>query len=249
MGAAVEPRNPQVVLLRVGIDTGAGGIHGPLFRDHSFEFIPIPGSAESTDSRTYGNTTGRLGQRLVAYFPPTRQTRMSGTQMHVDPEFETFTYGDPSSPKRGLRNLAPGDLLVFYAGLQGWDHASHPALYVVGYFEILVAGLAPSFTGDEIRTLFSFNAHVRDPAVFADQYQRLVLVKGGPGSRLLSTAVCISEISENSAGHPLKVLSKSMRDVFGDFGGRVSLQRSPPRWVDPAYSASAAQFIHGLGSD
>ena len=32
----------QVVLLRVGIDTGSGGIHGPLFADGSFEYIPIP---------------------------------------------------------------------------------------------------------------------------------------------------------------------------------------------------------------
>ena len=32
----------QVVLLRVGIDTGSGGILGPLFSDGSFEYIPIP---------------------------------------------------------------------------------------------------------------------------------------------------------------------------------------------------------------
>ena len=31
----------QVILLRVGIDTGSGGIHGPLFKDGTFEYIPI----------------------------------------------------------------------------------------------------------------------------------------------------------------------------------------------------------------
>jgi Nucleotide modification associated domain 3 len=37
------PNEPdmQVVLLRVGIDSGRGGIQGPLLDDKSFEFIPI----------------------------------------------------------------------------------------------------------------------------------------------------------------------------------------------------------------
>ena len=52
----------QVVLLRVGIDTGSGGIHGPLFSDGSFEYIPIPDSfrGKGVDKRTYGNTRGRI---------------------------------------------------------------------------------------------------------------------------------------------------------------------------------------------
>lgn len=58
----------QVVLLRVGIDTGAGGIHGPLFKNGSFEYIPIP-DGWGVDSRTYGNTRGKRGCALVDYFP------------------------------------------------------------------------------------------------------------------------------------------------------------------------------------
>jgi hypothetical protein len=49
------------VLLRVGIDTGADGISGPLFTDGTFEFIPIP-DGHGTDDRTYGNTWGRHGR-------------------------------------------------------------------------------------------------------------------------------------------------------------------------------------------
>ena len=41
----------QVVLLRVGIDTGSGGILGPLFSDGLFEYIPIPDS-KGLDKRT-----------------------------------------------------------------------------------------------------------------------------------------------------------------------------------------------------
>ena len=235
----------RVVLLRVGIDTGAGGMHGPLFQDGTFEFIPIPGD-DVAPVRTYGNTRGRWGRFLIEYFPAAVQPRMASVSMHFDPEFETFTYGDPTLPKRGLRTLAPGDLLVFYAGLQGWDHATTPALYVVGYFEVLRAGLATSFTNEEIHSLFNANAHVRDPRVLEDQYERLVLVKGGPGSRLLMRAACISEMSTDTVGHPLKVISSRMRGIFGDFGGRLSLQRSPPRWVDQRHVEVAARFIREL---
>src|SRR3954453_13766401 len=110
----------NVVLLRVGIDTGCGGIHSPLFADDSFEFIPIPDRG-GRDERTYGNTVGSSGLPLVRYFPAGRRQLMTNQSMHLDPEFSTFTYGDPTPPKRGLRNLRAGDLLVFYAGMERSD--------------------------------------------------------------------------------------------------------------------------------
>jgi hypothetical protein len=121
----------KIAMLRVGIDTGSGGIHGPLFRDGSFEFVPIPDRSE-VDPRTYGNTVGRKGKNLIEYFPTRMQDKMRDQSIHVDPEFETFTYGDPTSPKAGLRRLEEGDMLIFYCGLQGWNFHSEPALYLVG---------------------------------------------------------------------------------------------------------------------
>src|SRR5689334_15654217 len=123
----------QVVLLRAGIDTGSGGIHGPLFRDGSFEYIPIPDRfrGKGVGERTYGNTRGRVGQRLVDYFPQARRERLSDQSIHFDPEFETFTYGDPTPPKASLRRLAEGSLLIYYAGLRGWDFDCSPALYII----------------------------------------------------------------------------------------------------------------------
>ena len=233
-----------MVLLRVGIDTGSGGIHGPLFRDGTFEFICIPGSPR--DKHTYGNTRGRHGRLLIDYFPESRQARMKDQTMHVDPEFETFTYGDPTGPKRGLRKLAPGDLLVFYSGLEGWDCSAAPALYITGYLEVQRAGLAPEFSDHELQALFAANAHVRHRRHFKDQRNRLVLVKGGRGSRLLRKAVGISEMAKNRVGQPLKVLSRPMRAIFGDFGGKVSIQRSPPRWVDDEHVEEAARFVRSL---
>ena len=233
----------RVVLLRVGIDMGEGGINGPLFADGGFEFLPIPDS-RGLDDRTYGNTRGRSGRLLVEYFPDRLRSTREVQSMHVDPEFDTCTYGDPTRPKGRLRELQLGDLLVFYAGLSTWPYDHTPAgLYIVGYFEVVVAGVAPSFSEAEIQEHFGRNFHVRHEGLYQKQRATLVLVRGGPGSRLLNKAALISERGSDRSGRPLHVISRPMREVFGDWEGRISLQRSPPRWVDPARTTAAAAFV------
>lgn len=241
----------QVVLLRVGIDSGSGGIQGPLFDDGSFEFICIP-DRKRVSVHTYSNSVDRDGESLVKYFPSPRRAVMEEQHIHVDPEFDTFTYGDPTSPKRSLRRLKSGDYLVFYCGLQEWDHKSgwntnyRPALYLAGYFKVAIAGMAGDFSKTVLQSEFGSNFHVRYPTVFEQQKEDLVLVKGGSGSRLLTKAFQISEVGQDRSGKPLKVLSSEMQKVFGDFGGRVSIQRSPPRWVDPAFADRAVEFLMEL---
>jgi Nucleotide modification associated domain 3 len=235
----------QVVLLRVGIDTGSGGIHGPLFKNGSFEFIPIP-DGWGADSRTYGNTKGRRGRALVDYFPVARRARAFKQAIHFDPEFATYTYGDPTVPKSSLRKLVAGDLLVFYGGLKGWDFDCEPALYIIGHFEVSRAGFAPCFTGQELRRLFGGNFHVKHRKILADQRERLVLVKGGAGSRLLQKAVRISSHGKNRDGRPLHRLSGEMQEIFGDFDGHTSIERSPSRWVAPEFTERGARFVRGL---
>ena len=235
----------KVVLLRVAIDTGSGGIHGPLFPDGSFEYVPIP-DGFGIDERTYGNTIGRCGKRLVEYFPPARHARMSSQSIHFDPEFATYTYGDPSVPKGTLRYLEPGDMLIFYCGLQGWGFDSDPALYLLGYFEVQAAARAIEFSRVQLDSLFGENFHVRHPEVFASQRERLVLVKGGPGSRLLTRAVRISDVGRTYSGKPLKVLSSEMQAIFGGFDGRIGIQRSSLRWVHPDSVERAAELLRSI---
>jgi len=235
----------KVALLRVAIDSGSGGCQGPLFRDGTFEYVPIPDNTRK-DPRTYSNTSGRYGRQLADYLPSSIRWRRSQQSMHVDPEFETFTYGDPTPPKAGLRFLEAGDLLVFYAGLEGWDFHSPPALYIIGYFDVSRAGIAARFKPSEVRSVFGRNAHVRHRDAYEQEKDRLVLVKGSSDSRLLAKAVCISEMGEDRVGKPLKVLSKRMQKTFGDFGGHISIQRSPTRWVDDSFAAKAASFVRSL---
>jgi hypothetical protein len=86
----------QVVLLRVGIDAGCGGIQGPLFEDGSFEFVCIPDN-HGVSVHTYGTMLGRDGKPLAGYFAESRRTVMEEQHVHHDPEFETFTYDDPTT--------------------------------------------------------------------------------------------------------------------------------------------------------
>jgi Nucleotide modification associated domain 3 len=241
----------QVVLLRVGIDSGSGGIQGPLFADGTFEFMCIP-DGKGVSIHTYGNMVGKNGRPHVGYFTESRRTAMADQTVHVDPEWTTFTYGDPTPPKRSLRHLRPGNLLVFYCGLQewsaerGWNGGCRPALYLAGYFQVALAGMAGSFDKKVLKSEFGQNFHVRYPSVFQQQKDDLVLVKGGSGSRLFRKARQISVEGEDRAGKPLKVLSPAMQKVFGTFGGRVSIQRSPPRWVEPRFVDRAIAYLEDL---
>jgi hypothetical protein len=235
----------KVAMLRIGVDSGSGGIQGPLFHDGSFDYIPIPDGL-GIDERTYGSTTSLKQRKLVEYFPESRRGAMADRSIHFDPEFATFTYGDPTPPKAGLRRLETGDMLIFYCGLEGWDFSSEPALYLMGYFEVMAAGRPDDIGAQDLTRLFEKNFHVRHQRVFERQKAELVLIKGSEKSRLLNKAVCISVMGRNRAGQPLKILSPEMQKIFGTFEGRLSFQRSPTRWVDPAYVRRAAEFMRSL---
>lgn len=239
----------QVVLLRVGIDSGAGGMQGPLFEDGSFDFVPIPDCfhKKGENPETYGNTKGRSGRLLLDYFPEHRWAKYKNFPIHMDPEFETFTYGDPTQgAKRGLRNLHKGDILVFYAGLEPWPHRGEKDLYIVGYFNVGWAGLATDLNETELNARFHNNFHVRHKAAFERQKRELVLVQGDESSKMLKKAVLISDRRKDRSGRPLKVLSEDAQTRFSDFDGRVGIQRSAPRWVPQSHVLGAAQYVRSL---
>jgi len=235
----------QVVLLRVGIDKGSGGIYGPIFQDDSFEFICIP-DKRNIDERTYGTIIGKYGKPLIDYFPESSRHKMENQPVHVDPEFTTFTYGDLVPLKSRLGQLEPGDLIAFYCGLKGWNCETEAALYLVGYFEVQRAVKAIDYSRQDLRPMFGDNFHVHHERVYNAQREKLVLVKGTDNSRLLKKARLISEVGHDKRWRRIHVLSKEMRERFGDFDGRVCIQRCPPRWVSPKYVEQAAQFIRSL---
>jgi len=123
----------KAMLLRVGIDTGCGGCLSPIFDDGSFEYIPIPEGCATSENRTYLDLPGRSYKKLSDFVPK----KLHNSKPHFDPEFETFTYGDPTTNKRRqLLRLNSGDLLIFYAGLYSTVKIDIPRLFIIGYFVV-----------------------------------------------------------------------------------------------------------------
>jgi hypothetical protein len=81
-----------------------------------------------------------------------------------------------------------------------------------------------------------------------ERFDRLVLIKGGEGSRLLDKAVKISadERAIDCGGHPVFVLDPKLQKDFGNFTELNAIQRSTPRWVKGGFCDKAKAFVTGL---
>jgi len=217
----------KAMFLRIGIDNGTDGTLAPIFEDGSFEFIPISEYDEnSKECRTYLNTIGRKGKPFSTYVPK----QIWKYTMHFDPEFDTFTYGDPTSKRNFLLKLDKGDLLVFYAGLMPYKNSAYEtALYIIGYFLVDEVINFNELSKKEIETAFkkySNNAHIKRK----DDVVNLVVVVGNPKhSKLLDKAILISEAKLDKRGRPYQAVSNKMQRMLGISG---SIQRSiPPRFI------------------
>lgn len=216
------------MLLRIGIDKGTDGILAPIFQDGSFEYIPISEGrdSQSKEDRTYRNTIGRKGKSLSTYLPK----RIENRTMHFDPEFKTYTYGDPTIKRKSLLKLNKDDLLVFYAGLSPFQNNNHmTALYIIGYFAIQQIIDFNELSQKEIEEyyhLYPNNAHFKR----SDDTKDLVIAVGdGSRSRLLDKAILISETKCDKIGRPNQAVSREMETSLGISG---SIQRSiPPRFI------------------
>jgi hypothetical protein len=215
------------MLLRIGIDTGTDGALAPIFEDGTFEYIPISErNIKSREDRTYGTTIGRSGKPLSRYLPKAIESR----KMHYDPEFSSFTYGDPTAKRRYLLKLEEGDLLVFYAGLAPYKNSKYEkGLYIVGYFTVSDVIDFNRLTLDQAENCYKRypnNAHLKRMC----GTENLVIVIGDKRKcKLMEKAIAISQVRLNRKNIPYHVVSANMESLLGISG---SIQRSiPPRFI------------------
>ena len=146
--------------MHVAVDTSSkgatGGINGPIFSDNSFEFIPIPENPNNTtETRTYSTLKSKNTEHgnFISDFVP---SDIQNYLVHFDPDFENFTYADPSDMKKSkrggmLKKLSIGDYIFFVASLVPFKKSAYVnndrkeickyqkgkmAKYLIGYFEI-----------------------------------------------------------------------------------------------------------------
>lgn len=120
--------------------------------------------------------------------------------VHLDPEFDTFTYGHRRRfGDARLWDLRPGDLLFFYATLDHLPERRAWGLYAIGYFVVEEALDVRGWPPDQVMALSAFraNAHLKRVEPGVD-----LLVRGGPGSRLLQTALPLSDPDDPRRPHP-----------------------------------------------
>ena len=173
------------------INAGANTSHrhqSPLYDDGTFEFVPIPSDCD--DGLTYADLRQFNSPNTPLFNQFANPAVSPSENVHDDPEFATFTYGD-NLRKGGLRQLQEGDFLFFLARLVPYadQYDNKNGIFaLIGYIEIaefLDNSDDPMLTSPA----FNRNAHVRRwvniPASFADY----AVFKGSTNSRRFHTAV------------------------------------------------------------
>ncbi|GEM_PF-423201 len=225
----------KALLLRVGIDKGTGGTLGPIFPDGTFQYVPIPEDRPAPPCPTYAELQASGGGSLARLLPP----RLAHRRPHIDPDFETATYGDAAARKRAqLARLQAGDLLVFYSGLMPDPPDDGPRLHAIGYLAVKQVHRLSAADMRRDRTLrrrFGTTAHFRRRPLDA----ALTLVEGWRGrSRRLDRAM------------PLGDARQCLLGDLAAFGYRGSLLRAVGHWLrdDTALRALEAWLATGPAS-
>lgn len=135
----------KLFVVNVGVnktDAQQRGLKSPIFRDGTFEFIPIKESINDSKFATYkysGIKCYNDPDRKLAYYLP---GKLYNYFAHNDPEFVTFTYGDIFSSRAGnLKYAKKGDLIFFLARLYEYsksknEFAGKSDFYFIGYLSV-----------------------------------------------------------------------------------------------------------------
>lgn len=237
----------QALLIRVGVDSGNGGALGPIYDDGTFDFVPIPERRESSETRTYSDIEGVHGNLFSEHV----DDEHANDVIHSDPEFETYTYGDPNKREQ-LLQLSEDDYLIFYAGLQPAEYDDAPRLFVIGYFTVAEVHDPEEMPEVERSALFERlenNAHTKRVKTTPeskhpenDNYP--VIVEGKPSkSELLEKARPLSD-GYLSPTNPRYYMLDSVAKVTG-YSANKDLTRSSGRWLEPDDGQSLKSWLDG----
>jgi hypothetical protein len=136
--------NMRAFTVNVGINTSPDylGRSAPIYANGTFDYIPIP--SENKRNPTYEE----LG--LTSVFERLKILDKVDRNVHHDPEFVTYTYGDFPMAARtsNLKEMNSGDLLLFIASLKRTKHERlginfqkwiipNRGMYLIGMFEVI----------------------------------------------------------------------------------------------------------------
>ncbi|MCB0728855.1 MAG: hypothetical protein KDD00_15430 [Ignavibacteriae bacterium] len=225
----------KAILLRVGIDSQYNAL-SPVWGDYTYKYIPIYykdiKEKEKKEKRTYKD----LG---LEYYVP---AKIRKKKVHLDPEFKTYTYGDPGRTKRSfLLNLNKGDLLVFYLGGETQEEPVERGCYIFGYFVVKKVYDWNKLTNKEKKDaekICKENAHIRS----SKSKDNLVIVKGSPASKLLKKCIPISDENKKSK-NPSYLASEEMKKFIGI---RDAITRAVPIVIEDEQYVKNLKYLLGI---
>lgn len=148
----------NALLVRVGADQSEGGGHfnGPVnSRTMAFAYVPIP---ETEVIREEMAKPYALVAPALLPFGIALPGRLSGANMHLDPDFDHLTYGDRRQRAFQIQaHLGPGDLIVFYAGLRDIHPSPRLVYAIIGLY--VIDAIVPALAVPSLR--WHENAHTR----------------------------------------------------------------------------------------
>lgn len=214
------------VLVRVGIDASCGFWNAPYeTQSGRFVYVPIPegGKVHPHLARCYSE----LSPFLEAIGVPL-PTHLTGKTMHLDPDFETLTYGDVYPRSIPLLDLQSGDFVVFYSSLRAINPDPGKLFYaLIGVFfvkEVVAVDEVPQERWCE-------NAHTRRV-----EHGRDIIVRGQSGaSGRFDRLVSIGEYRDRAYRVRKDVLEAwgglSVRDGYLQRSGRLPKFSDPRRFL------------------
>lgn len=226
----------KAILVRIGVDQTFGAWNAPVDAHGRFVYVPIPEKRGTLFHPGLERRYGELLPALECFCSERRRDLIRDLRfprvllqyaMHLDPDFDTLTYGDDGARRgAGIRDMHEGDLLVFYGGLRPIHDCEHRLIYaLLGMYvveEVLPATSLPADRWHE-------NAHVRK------QNRRLtdIVVRAKPKlSGRFERCIPIGEWR--------RAAYRVRKDVLAAWGGLSVrdgyIQRSavPPRFHKPA---------------
>lgn len=131
----------KALLVRIGVDQAYGHWNAPVDAEGRFIYVPIP---EKLGTRFHPGLERRYAEVIPALerFCRDHDCDLGGDlrlpqelleySMHLDPDFESLTYGDEGGRRgAGMVEMCDGDLLVFYGGLRPVDACKDKLVYAL----------------------------------------------------------------------------------------------------------------------
>lgn len=225
----------KALLIGAGIEPAHSGL-SPVYTDYSFRYIPANYFDLKQRETKEKNTYKSLGLDYSV------SDKIVNRKVHMDPEFETFTYGDQDKVRRNeLLELDRGDLLVFHLAGEWQGDPIEVCCHIFGYFVVNYVVDWNELTLAERKKYqpeLRKNAHMRS----SKSKDNLVLVKGYKKSKILKRCIPITDPNPKPGKNAFSISD----DMSRFLGIKEPIKLSVPVWLKDQKAIDNLKMLLGI---